>query len=69
MSRNGEVVIMRQADTVYTSPGEWHWHGAAPDHFMTRLAMWEAPAPDAGQPEATWGERVIDDEYPAIRVQ
>jgi quercetin dioxygenase-like cupin family protein len=64
-SRGGEVVVMRAGDTVYTPPGEWHWHGAAPDHFMTHLAMWEAPAPDAGQPEATWGEHVKDDEYPA----
>jgi quercetin dioxygenase-like cupin family protein len=21
---------MRPGDTVYTAPGEWHWHGAAP---------------------------------------
>ena len=34
---------MRPGDTVYTPPGEWHWHGAAPTHFMTHLAMWEAP--------------------------
>ena len=40
-SRGGEVVVMRPGDTVYTPPGEWHWHGAAPTHFMVHLAMWE----------------------------
>jgi quercetin dioxygenase-like cupin family protein len=51
---------------VYTPPGEWHWHGAAPDRFMTHLAMWEGPAPDWGQPETEWGEHVTDDEYRAV---
>ena len=31
-----------------TPPGEWHWHGAAPDHFMTHLAMWEAASRGRG---------------------
>jgi quercetin dioxygenase-like cupin family protein len=35
--------------------GEWHWHGAAPDHFMTHLSMAEG--------EAEWGEHVTDGEY------
>lgn len=54
---------MRRGDTVYTPPGEWHWHGAAPTHFMTHLAMWEAPDPTSGQLETQWGEHVTDDEY------
>ena len=62
-SRGGEVVVMRPGDTVYTPPGEWHWHGAAPTHFMTHLAMWEAPDPGSGQAETEWGEHVTDDEY------
>ena len=24
---------------VHTPPGEWHWHGATPDHFMTDIAL------------------------------
>src|SRR6476620_3414705 len=44
-SRGGQVVVMRPGDTVYTPPGEWHWHGAAPTHFMTHLAMWEHRIP------------------------
>ena len=62
-SRGGEVLVMRPGDTVYTPPGEWHWHGAAPTHFMTHLAMWEAPDPTSGQPETVWGEHVTDAEY------
>src|SRR6476646_11545514 len=38
-SRGGEVIQIRPGDTVHTPPGEWHWHGAAPDHFMTHLDM------------------------------
>ncbi|MFD7219810.1 cupin domain-containing protein [Streptomyces sp. NPDC056641] len=60
-SRGGEVVVMRPGDTVHTPPGEWHWHGAAPDHFMTHIALWEGLGD--GSPETQWGEHVTDDEY------
>jgi quercetin dioxygenase-like cupin family protein len=60
-ARGGEVLEMRAGDTVQTPAGEWHWHGAAPDRFMTHLAIWEAPAD--GSPESEWGELVTDDEY------
>jgi quercetin dioxygenase-like cupin family protein len=59
-SRGGEVIEMRPGDTIYTPPGEWHWHGAAPEHFMTHLAMWEAPVEG---PESEWGDLVTDEEY------
>ena len=45
---------------ISTPPDEWHWHGAAPDQFMTHLAMWEAP--DSG-PESELGDSVTDEEY------
>ncbi len=35
--------------------GEWHWHGGAPDRFMTHLAMSEG--------DAEWGEHVSNGEY------
>src|SRR5205085_4489318 len=63
-SRDGEIVAMRPGDTVYTPPGEWHWHGAAPDHFMVHLAMWEGPGEGSG-PETEWGAHVTDEEYHA----
>jgi len=62
-SRGAGVVEMRAGDTVVTPPGEWHWHGAAPDRFMTHLALWEAPEGDG--PETEWGDQVSDEEYAA----
>jgi quercetin dioxygenase-like cupin family protein len=59
-SRGGKVIEIRPGDTIRTPPDEWHWHGAAPDHFMTHIAMWEAP--DEG-PETAWGDLVTDEEY------
>jgi quercetin dioxygenase-like cupin family protein len=59
-ARGGDVLEMRAGDTVYAPPGEWHWHGAAPDHFMTHLAIWEAPVEGS---EVQWGEQVGDAEY------
>ncbi len=61
-SRGGEVVQIRPGDTIHTPPGEWHWHGAAPDHFMTHIAMWEAVGEG---PESDWADHVTDDEYNA----
>jgi quercetin dioxygenase-like cupin family protein len=59
-ARGGEVLEIRAGDTVHTPPGEWHWHGAAPDRFMTHLAIFEAAADGA---ETEWGEQVIDADY------
>jgi quercetin dioxygenase-like cupin family protein len=59
-ARGGDVLEASPGDTVAIGPGEWHWHGAAPDHFMTHLAMWEAPA--EGE-ETEWGDQVTDAEY------
>ena len=51
--RGEDIQEIRAGDTIYTAPGEWHWHGAAPDHFMTHLAMWEAPVEGTSQSGAT----------------
>jgi quercetin dioxygenase-like cupin family protein len=59
-ARGGEILEIRAGDTIHTPPGEWHWHGAAPDHFMTHLAIWEGPAVG---PESEWGAHVTDAEY------
>jgi quercetin dioxygenase-like cupin family protein len=59
-ARGGEVLEIRAGDTVHTPPREWHWHGAAPDHFMTHLAISEAPAEGA---DSEWGDQVTDEEY------
>lgn len=58
--RGGPIEEIRPGDRVFFEPGEEHWHGAAPDRFMTHLAMLEVD--DAGT-SATWGEHVTDEEY------
>lgn len=60
--RGGPIEVIRAGDCVFFAPGEDHWHGAAPDRFMTHLAMHEVG--DDGAP-ATWGEHVTDGEYGA----
>src|SRR3954465_15968868 len=56
----GSVEEIRPGDRVFFEPGENHWHGAAPNRFMTHLALLEV---DADGASATWGEHVTDDEY------
>ncbi|MFI7273222.1 cupin domain-containing protein [Streptomyces sp. NPDC049879] len=59
-SRGGAVRTLRPGDTVRVAPGEWHWHGAAPDTFMTHLAVQEVA--DDGT-EAELGAHVTDSAY------
>ena len=59
-ARGGELLEIRAGDTIVTAPGEWHWHGAAPDHFMAHLTIYEAD--DEGH-ETDWGGHIPDDVY------
>jgi len=58
--RGGPVEEIRPGDRVFFEPGEEHWHGAAPDHFMTHLAMLQT---DEEGRSATWGKHVTDEGY------
>jgi quercetin dioxygenase-like cupin family protein len=58
--RGGPIEVIRPGDRVFFDPGEEHWHGAAPNRFMTHLALLEVD--DDGN-SATWGEHVTDEEY------
>jgi len=60
--RDGPVEEIRPGDRVFFEPGEDHWRGAAPDRFMTHLAMQET---DDSVSPVTWGEHVTDEEYDA----
>jgi quercetin dioxygenase-like cupin family protein len=60
--RGGPIEVMRPGDRVFFEPGEEHWHGAGPGHFMTHLSLVEVD--DDGN-AATWGEHVTDEEYGA----
>jgi quercetin dioxygenase-like cupin family protein len=64
--RRGEPIeVIRPGDRAFFEPGEDHWHGAAPNRFMTHLAMQDTD--DDGR-AATWGEHVSDEEYTAAPV-
>src|SRR6266567_3164866 len=54
-SRGEHIATIRPGNVIHIPGGEWHWHGAAPDHFMTHLSMSEG--------DAEWGEHVSDSEY------
>ncbi|ALJ18671.1 (R)-mandelonitrile lyase [Microbacterium sp. No. 7] len=60
-TRDGTVLRATPGQTVYTPPGEEHWHGAAPDRFMQHLAIID----NGGDPSGgtTWLEHVTDEEY------
>jgi quercetin dioxygenase-like cupin family protein len=60
--RGGPIEVIRSGDRVFFEPGEVHWHGAAPNRFMTHLALLEVD--DQGN-NATWGDHVTDEEYNA----
>lgn len=60
VQKEGEAVRdIRAGDTVWIPPGEKHWHGAAPDHGMTHIAIQEAQNGSA----VAWLEQVSDADY------
>jgi quercetin dioxygenase-like cupin family protein len=60
--QGGPVEVIRPGDRVFFEPGEYHWHGAIPDRFMTHVAILEV---DEHGTSATWGDHVSDEEYNA----
>ena len=54
-SRGGPVITIRPGDVIRIAGGEEHWHGAAPDRFMTHIAITEG--------DTEWGEHLTDAEY------
>ena len=60
--RGGPIDVIRPGDRVFFEPGEEHWHGAAPNRFMTHLAMQQV---DNQGNAATWGDHISDEEYAA----
>jgi quercetin dioxygenase-like cupin family protein len=54
-TRDGQAQIVQAGDVVWTPPGEEHWHGAAPDAFVTYTAI--------SLGKSTFNAEVSDDEY------
>ena len=61
-SRGERVAEIRAGDIVKTPASEWHWHGAAPEHFMTHISVTEG-IPETQGVETEWGDHVTDQEY------
>ena len=57
-ARGGPLITIRAGDVIRIAGGEEHWHGAAPDHFMTHIAITEG--------DTNWGEQLTDAEYPSL---
>ncbi len=62
VNRDGTVLHVRAGDTVWTPPGEEHWHGAPINNLMCHVAMLEGIENGDG---TTWLEPVSDEEYRA----
>lgn len=56
-SEGAPPVSIGAGDTVWVPPGERHWHGAAPNSFMTHTAISLGPT--------NWDEEVADSDYEA----
>jgi quercetin dioxygenase-like cupin family protein len=57
----GPVEEIRPGDVIWFSPGEKHWHGAAPSTVMTHIAVQEK----LDGKTVEWMEQVSDEQYQA----
>jgi quercetin dioxygenase-like cupin family protein len=62
VGRDGTAIRMRAGDTVWTPPGQQHWHGGTTTNVMCHIAMLEGTDDGDG---TTWLEPVSDDAYRA----
>jgi hypothetical protein len=62
VSRDGTVIRLTPGDTLWTPPGEEHWHGAGVDCMMCHIAMLEG-VENGGATK--WLEPVTDEQYAA----
>jgi quercetin dioxygenase-like cupin family protein len=60
VNRDGTVLTMRAGDTVWTPPGEEHWHGATKGNLMCHYALLEGTTDGDG---TTWLEPVTEEQY------
>lgn len=60
-TRDGHIIEAVPGQTIYTAPGEEHWHGATPEDFMQHLACLEMG--DDPSTTTLWLEHVTDAQY------
>jgi quercetin dioxygenase-like cupin family protein len=63
VDRDGHVLLIRPGETVWTPPGEEHWHGATEDTLMAHYALLDAD--EDGSDPTRWLEPVTDEQYRA----
>ncbi len=59
-TRDGDVVEVHPGQTLYTPPGQEHWHASTADGFMEHIAFLELG--DDPSTATTWREHVSDDD-------
>jgi quercetin dioxygenase-like cupin family protein len=59
--RDGNIIEVHPGQTLYTPPGQEHWHAAAPGCFMEHIAMVENGEDPATT--NTWLEHITDEDY------
>jgi quercetin dioxygenase-like cupin family protein len=61
VNRDGQVLRIRPGETVWTPPGEEHWHGATEDTLMAHYALLDVN--EDGSDPTRWLEPVTDEQY------
>ena len=56
------VKVIQEGDVVAVPPNVKHWHGAAPDSWLTHIAI----MPNSRRGDAEWFAPVTDEEYAEI---
>lgn len=59
--RDGTIIEVHPGQTLYTPPGQDHWHAAAGGTFMEHIAMLESG--DDPTTTTTWKEHITNDDY------
>lgn len=60
-TRDGEIIDVHAGQTLYTPPGQDHWHASAAGCFMEHIAMLESG--DDPATTTVWKEHITDAEY------
>ena len=54
-TRDGQARVLTAGDVMWAPPGEVHWHGAAPETFLSHTSV--------SLGHVRWGEEVDEDHY------
>jgi quercetin dioxygenase-like cupin family protein len=60
-TRDGQIIDVHPGQTIYTPPGQEHFHAAAPGVFMEHIAMLENGRDPATT--TTWLEHITDEQF------